>query len=94
MNHTRGDILRAILEGIGFYIKDCFLKMQTPFGKIDVLIATGGGSNSEKWLQITADVLTLKVISNTVIEAGSLGAAILTGVGNSIKSYLNKSNMI
>jgi len=90
LNHSRGDILRAVLEGISFYILDCFEKLHNNFNKIDTLVVTGGGSVSEKWLQITADVLNKVVVRNSVTEASSLGAAILAGKGsNMFVSYSN-----
>ncbi len=80
--HKRGDILQAILEGTGFYIQDCFEKSGKVFERIDSLVATGGGSVSLKWLQITADILNKNVVRNRVNEASSLGAAIIAGVGS------------
>jgi xylulokinase len=88
LNHSRGDILRAMLEGINFYMLDLFEKFPVAFREIDTLIATGGGSVSEKWLRITSDVLNKVIIRNTVTEASSLGAAILAGKGsNMFTSY-------
>jgi xylulokinase len=87
-SHSRGDILRAILEGISFYIRDCFEKLVFSFENTDLLVATGGGCVSNTWLQITADVMGKKVIRNSVNEAGSLGAAIIASVGSIVfKSY-------
>jgi xylulokinase len=87
-SHSRGDILRAILEGISFYIRECFEKLVFPFKNTDLLVATGGGCVSKIWLQITADVMGKPVIRNSVNEAGSMGAAIIAGVGSSVfKSY-------
>lgn len=90
LNHSRGDILRAMLEGISFYILDCFENLHNTFDEIDTLVVTGGGSVSEKWLQITADVLNKVIVRNSVTEASSLGAAILAGKGsNMFVSYSN-----
>jgi len=84
LNHSRGDILRAMLEGVSFYILDCFEKLHKAFDKIDILVVTGGGSVSEKWLQITADVLNKIIVRNRITEASSLGAAMLAGTGSNI----------
>ena len=80
--HNRGDILLAIMEGITFYFKEYISGTQDKPFNIDKLIACGGGSRSKKWLQVTADVLNIPVIKNKVTEAGTLGAAILAGLGN------------
>ncbi len=88
LSHSRGDILRSILEGISFYIRDRFEILGYPFNHTNLLVATGGGCVSDKWLQITADVMGKTIIRNSVKEAGSLGAAIIAGVGSNVfKSY-------
>ncbi|HJZ42070.1 MAG TPA: FGGY-family carbohydrate kinase [Bacteroidales bacterium] len=84
LSHTRGDILRAILEGISFYVRDCFEKLGNPFFDTHHFVATGGGSVSDSWLQITADILGKPVIRNKVTEASSLGAAIIAGMGSKL----------
>lgn len=82
LTHKRGDILQAILEGISFYVRNCFEKSEGPFANIDLLYATGGGSVSQKWLQITADILDKPIIKNRTSETSALGAAIIAGKGS------------
>jgi xylulokinase len=82
LSHSRGDILQAILEGTAFYVKDCFEKSGKIFNNIDTLMATGGGAISDKWLQITADILGRVIIRNKTTEASALGATMLAGVGS------------
>ena len=82
--HSRGDIFLAILEGITYYFKDFLTDPERDFLHIDRLVANGGGSKSEKWLQVTADILNKPVIRNKVTEAGTLGAAILAGWGSNV----------
>jgi len=91
LSHSRGDILRATLEGISFYVKDCFEKLKGPFADIDLLYATGGGSVSDKWLQITADILGKTIIKNKITEASSLGAAIIAGEGCNVFSSFDEA---
>jgi len=102
LNHSRGDILRATLEGISFYVRDCFERLDAPFNNINFLFANGGGSVSGKWLQITADILGKTIIKNTITEASSLGAAIIaangckafTSFNESIDSMIQKDKII
>ena len=89
-DHTRGDILRAMLEGITFYFKAYLPIIEKQGIKIDSLTATGGGASSEIWLQITADILNKPIIKNKITEAGTLGAAILAGVGSQVFSSINE----
>jgi xylulokinase len=85
-NHTRGDILLAILEGITFYFKDFLMNLKEFDLEVNMLNANGGGSNSKKWLQVTADILNKPIARNSVTEASSLGASILAGIGSGIFS--------
>jgi len=91
LSHTRGDMLRAILEGISFYVRDCFEKAEGPFSNLDFLVATGGGSVSGKWLQVTSDILGKPIIRNQVNEASALGAAIIAGKGLNIFSSFDEA---
>jgi xylulokinase len=86
LEHNRGDILKAILEGITFYFKDFFEHPDTDTFGIRKFIANGGGSRSKIWLQITADILNKPIVRNKITEAGALGAAILAGTGSGIFS--------
>jgi xylulokinase len=94
LSHSRGDILQAILEGIVFYVKDCFEKLSEIFDRTNTMVATGGGSISDKWLQITADILNKNVTRNKVTEASSLGAAIIAGVGSKIFTSFDEATEI
>jgi xylulokinase len=91
LNHKREDILRAMLEGISFYVKDFFVDQEGAFTNIEFLTATGGGSVSDKWLQITADILGISIVRNKVSEASSLGAAIIAGIGCQIFSSFDQA---
>jgi xylulokinase len=85
---SRGDILKGIVEGITFYLKEC-VESLTPTGiEITDFRAVGGGSKSDVWIQMCADILGRPLTRPRVTEAGALGAAIIAGVGNgSFSSY-------
>jgi len=91
LSNTRGDILRALLEGVSFYIRDFFEDRKGAFTDIDSLTATGGGSVSDKWLQITSDILGKPIVRNKISEASSLGAAIIAGVGSNVFSSFDEA---
>jgi xylulokinase len=78
---TRGDILKGIMEGVVFYQKEMVDGLASTGIEMADLRAGGGGSKSDVWLQICADILEKPVIRAKVGEAGCLGAAILAGVG-------------
>jgi len=83
LGHTRGDIVRALLEGVAYEVATCLdglRKLGVTPGELAVI---GGGGKSEVWAQIKADVLGMPVARLRYTEAASLGAAILaaTAVG-------------
>ncbi len=80
----RGDIYRGILEGL---CMDQRLNIEKLGGdKLEDagLLATGGASKSQAWLQIKADVLERPVHRLVCGQAGALGCAILCAVAAKI----------
>ena len=78
---TRGDLLKGILEGSTFYLKECVEALAPTGIEIADFRAVGGGSKSDAWIQLCADVLGRPFVRPKVTEAGALGAAIMAGVG-------------
>lgn len=79
-NTTAGEVYQAIIEGVSYEMR---LNLETMAGhgqKIDRLICTGGGSKSDKWLQIKANILNLPVSRVSTSEGGACGCAILGAV--------------
>jgi xylulokinase len=80
-SHTRAHVIRAILEGVAFSLRDTF----TIFQEIKVPVSTirlgGGGARSALWRQIQADVYGQPVETVEAEEGAAYGAAILAGVG-------------
>ncbi len=75
------DILRGIMEGITFELKLNIDTLEKNGVKIDSLNASGGGSKSDFWLQLKADITGKTIRSLKVGEAGCLAAAIIAGYG-------------
>jgi xylulokinase len=74
---TKGEITRALLEGVAMEMKLNLQMMQKSGMKINTFIATGGGTRNKAWTQLKADVLNKKIIVHDVKEAGCYGAAML-----------------
>jgi xylulokinase len=83
LDTSRGEILKGLLEATTFYLRACIEALPEGVAIADFR-AAGGGSKSPAWLQICADILGRPVMQPTVNEAGTLGAAILAGVGSGI----------
>ncbi len=83
LNNTRGDLVRAILEGVAFNTR-WILEPVENFcrRKMDPINVVGGGANSNLWCQILADVLgrRIKQVKNP-IQAAARGAAFIASVG-------------
>lgn len=80
LSTNKQEIYHAILESIAYDM--CInMKAQEKMGiQIDDIVATGGGSNSELWLQIKADVTGKPVMQLSTTQAGTQGCMILAGV--------------
>ncbi len=85
----RGEILKGILEATTFYLRQCFESLP-PGIAVSVFRAAGGGSKSDAWLQICADILGRPFVRCKAPEAGALGAAILAGVGSGVFASLQE----
>ena len=82
----RGDILKGLLESVTFYLRECLESLAGTGIVVDELVAAGGGSKSDAWLQLSADILGVPLVRAQVTEAGGLGAAIIAGVGAGVFS--------
>ena len=79
--HTRGDLLRALIEGVSYSQKDC-LDLIEPMGvAVQSVRLSGGGARSAFWRQLLADVFGKKVTTLETQEGSAYGAAILAAVG-------------
>jgi xylulokinase len=79
--HTRGHIVRAVLEGVAFSLRDSF----TIFSELGVPVKRvrlgGGGARSPLWREIQANVYGHPVETVDADEGAAYGAALLAGVG-------------
>jgi xylulokinase len=82
----RGEMIKGLLEGMTFYFKNGIDLIAQSGLTIQEYRATGGGSKSSDWLQLSADILGQPIAQVAVSECGVLGAAILAGVGTGVFS--------
>ena len=81
---SRGEILKGIVESATFYLCECFQSLPGAGILIDEFTAAGGGSQTDTWVQLSADILGKPFVRLQVHEAGALGAAILAGTGSGL----------
>ncbi len=78
ISHETDDavLTHAVLDGVAFALKDCLEALSVAGTKIDRLLAVGGGSRSQVWLEIIASLLNVPVDLPVDGDFGaSLGAA-------------------
>jgi xylulokinase len=80
-SHTRAHIVRAILEGVAFSLKDTFSIFEEMNVPVKSIRLGGGGARSPLWRQIQADVYGHDVEIVEAEEGAAYGAALLAGVG-------------
>lgn len=79
--HTRAHIYRSLLEAVAMTLKKHVDDMFHEVGShLERLIITGGGSNSDLFMQIFADVFNVPVVRNEVNGAAGVGSAICAAV--------------
>ena len=91
LNHDRGHLARAILEGCAFALRDIVDRFEAMGLGGDELRVVGGGARSALWLQIKADVTRHPVRAVQGDHATSAGAAMLAGVAAGLFSDLNQA---
>jgi len=80
--HTRAHMYRSILEGLAYALKEGSLRMEKRNRtKIKRLRISGGGSQSNAAMQLTADIFNLPAERPHTFETSCLGAAIDAAVG-------------
>ena len=78
--HGRGDVVRAVLEGVAFSLRDgleIIKELGLPARRVKI---AGGGARSPLWRQIVADVLGLPISLEPEDRGPAFGAALLAGV--------------
>lgn len=77
------DFYQGIMEGITFEDKICiekFLPYKNNQQEINIL-ASGGGSNSEYWMQMKANIFGKNIVKLCHNESGTMGAMIFAAIG-------------
>lgn len=85
--HTRAHIYRSILEGLAYALKEGTQRTEKRNGvKIEKVRVSGGGSQSDVAMQLTADIFGMPAERPHTYETSALGAAIDAAVGLGIYS--------
>ncbi len=82
--HTKKDMLRAVMEGVAYSLRDCIEVCREMGIDVSDMMACGGGGTSSLWRQMLADLYACPVKTAVSKEGPALGAAILAMVGAGI----------
>ncbi|MGI8904410.1 MAG: xylulokinase [Solirubrobacteraceae bacterium] len=86
IRHDRGALVRAVLEGVAFALRDCVDLVTDLGGAPRTLRISGGGARSGLWLEILASVLQMPLERVAVDAGAAYGAAMLGGVAGGVWS--------
>ena len=79
--HTRGHLVRAILEGVAYSLNDCLGIIESLGANVEAVRASGGGAKSPLWRNILAGVFSKPIATLQTQEGSAYGAALLAMVG-------------
>ena len=80
--HTRAHLVRSIMEGVAFSLRDSMEIIQREMGiPVTQVRASGGGGRSALWRQIQADIFGTEIVTINSTEGPAYGAALLAAVG-------------
>ena len=85
LRHDRGALVRAVLEGVAYGLRDSLELVRELGVEAEVGRVSGGGARSPLWLRIVASVLGLPLERTAASEDGAaFGAALLGGVASGV----------
>lgn len=89
---VRADMVRAVMEGICYDLYDLAVQQQVRGCKLTKIRLSGGVTRSPFWCQMFADIFNKPVEVTATEETGTLGAAMLAGMGAGV--YKNISDAV
>lgn len=81
MKHSQGHLIRAVMEGVAYNLRECMDILQSRGLAMSRLIASGGGAKGRLWRQILADMFDTPVYTTKTAEEACTGAAMMAAVG-------------
>jgi xylulokinase len=79
--HSRADLIRSLLEGVSFSLKDCLDIIEGMGVAVQTVHLSGGGARSAFWRQLLADIFGKQIAILETEEGSAYGAALLALVG-------------
>ncbi len=89
--HTKRDMLRAVMEGVAYSLRDCVEVFREMGISVSDMMACGGGGSSKLWRSMLSDLYGCSVKTASSKEGPALGVAILAAVGTGIYSSVSEA---
>lgn len=90
--NTRGELMRSVLEGITMNLAICLDILRSHI-RINEMTVVGGGARGRIWRQIMADIFETDILVPEMLEeGGSMGAAVIGGVGAGVFDDFTAAN--
>ncbi|MEO6888529.1 MAG: FGGY family carbohydrate kinase [Ktedonobacteraceae bacterium] len=90
LRHTRADLARAVLEGVGYAIREHLVTMAEAGAPVREMHISGGGASVNLWNQLKADIAGIPVVA-VAADATSLGVAMLAGTATGLYPSLDSA---
>jgi xylulokinase len=81
LRHGRPHLVRAVMEGATFAMRDCLEIIREMHIPIEEIRVSGGGARSEFWRQLQADIFGQPVVTINAQEGPAYGVALLAAAG-------------
>jgi xylulokinase len=88
---TRPMMIRALLEGVTFGMRDALQIMAGMKISVSHIRASGGGARSKFWQQLQADIYKTPIVVTNAAEGPAYGVALLAGVGTGVWSTVEQA---
>lgn len=79
LSHTRAQMFRAVLEGVGFGVRHNLETFADIGADVRRIVAVGGGAQTQTWLQIVSDITGVTQMLPEVTVGAAYGDAFLAG---------------
>ena len=88
--HKRNHFARAVIEGICFDLNDVLKAIREQVGHIDIVMASGGFTAFDEWVQILSNVMDINIAVQENTESACLGAVMLGMLATKMVSSLEE----
>ncbi len=90
-HHSQKDLVRAVMEGVVFALRDCLEEFKKAGIKPSYVTTGGGGARNKAWRQIQADIFNLPVFTANTKESSAYGACLIAAVGTGVFPTIEKA---